>query len=594
MAVGSSPATRTLWRSFRKVVPYFAPQRRQLLGIGALAVFGASLSALEPLILKQLFDGFATPSNSSSSLGPLLGPLLLLIALLTTGEAIAARRVRLAVNSRLLHATVEKLHALPLAYHRDQGVGATMTRIERGISGCMSAFSEVLAQLLPGLFYLGVSVAIMLQLDLRLSLLVLAFAPLPAWLGARASQEQMQRERGLMQRWTQVFSRFNEVLAGILVVKSFVREEREKRRFLAGVDGANALVLAGVATDARTRAARNGIVMAARVTVLGVGGLLIARHQVTLGTLVAFTGYLGGVFSPVQALTGMYQTLCRATVALESVLSILEAEDALGDAPDAREVPALRGEIEFRNVSFEYRAGAPVVQHIQLCARPGEMVALIGPSGAGKTTLMALLQRLYDPSTGSIHVDGLDLRQLKQRQLRAQIGIVLQEGMLFSDTLAENIAFGRPSAPRQAIEAAARAANAHDFIAELPQGYDTPAGERGCRLSGGERQRIAIARALLKDAPILILDEATSALDAEAEEKVQQALARLRHGRTTFVIAHRLSTITAADKIAVLKDGRITAIGSHAELLHRSTYYASLIHKQAHGLRVNASAALAP
>jgi ATP-binding cassette, subfamily B, bacterial len=591
MDVGRSPVTRTLWRSFHKVAPYFAPHRRQLLSIGMLAVLSASLAALEPLILKRLFDGFAAPAQRST----LLGPLLLLVALLGAGELIGARldwlvwRVRLAVNSRLLQATVEKLHALPLSYHRDQGVGATMTRIERGISGCMSAFSDVLVQLLPGVFYLGVSIAVMLQLDLRLSLVVLAFAPLPALLGARASTEQMQRERSLMQRWTQVFSRFNEVLSGIVVIKSFVREEREKRRFLAGVDDANALVLTGVGTDARTRAAKNGIVMAARIAVLGMGGMLIARQQVTLGTLVAFSGYLGGVFNPVQALTGMYQTLCRATVALESVLSILEAQDALGDAPDARDVPTLRGEVEFRDVSFEYRPGVKVVRHIELCARPGEMVALVGPSGAGKTTLMALLQRLYDPSSGSIHVDGLDLRQLKQRQLRAQIGIVLQEGMLFSDTIAENIAFGKPNASRAAIEAAAHAANAHDFIAELPQSYDTLAGERGCRLSGGERQRIAIARALLKDAPILILDEATSALDAEAEERVQQAIARLTRGRTTFVIAHRLSTITAADKIAVLKDGEIAEIGSHAELLDGSAYYASLIRKQAHGLRVNAA-----
>jgi ATP-binding cassette subfamily B protein len=591
MDVGSPPQPRPLWRSLCSIGPYFAPHRLQLLAIGALAVLGASLSALEPLVMKSLFDGFV----HAREFGPLGMPLLTLVAMLSAGELLAGGldwlvwRVRLRVNSRLLHATVERLHALPLAYHRDQSVGATMTKIERGVSGCMWAFSEVLVQLLPGLFYLSIAMLIMLRLEWRLSLVVALFAPLPALLGALASREQIQREQGLMQRWTRVFARFNEVLAGILVVKSFVREEPEKRRFLAGVNEANALVLAGVATDARSRATRNACIILARAAVLSVGGVLILGHEITLGTMVAFVGYLGGVFGPVQALTGMYQTLCRATVSLESVLSILEAQDALGDAPDARDVQPLRGEVEFRRVSFEYRPGAPVMQHIDLHVAAGEMVALVGPSGAGKTTLMALLQRLYDPSAGSIHVDGWDLRALKQRQLRAQIGIVLQEGMLFSDTVADNIAFGRSGATRPEIENAARQANAHDFIGALPQGYDTPVGERGCKLSGGERQRIAIARALLKNAPILILDEATSALDAEAEEKVQAALARLTRDRTTFVIAHRLSTITAADKIAVLKDGRLAELGTHAQLMESSAYYASLVRRQMGGLSTHAA-----
>jgi ATP-binding cassette subfamily B protein len=575
-----------VWRSFLGILPYFAPHRAQLSGIAALAVCSASLAALEPLLLKFLFDGFAR----APALQVLVLPLVGLVLLLLVGEALGALldwlvwRARLRINERLMNATVERLHALPLSYHRDHGVGATMTKIERGVSGCMAAFTEVLTQLLPGVFYLTISVLVMLQLDYRLSLLVLFFVPLPALVGARAAREQRGRERSLMLRWTQVFSRFNEVLAGIVVIKSFVREEEEKRRFLAGMHDANALVLNGVATDARTRAIKNGCIAAARISVITVGGYLIIKGQITLGTLVAFVGYLNGVFGPVQALTGMYQTLCRATVSLESVLSILDAQDALGDAPDARDVTTLSGDVEFRNVGFGYREDTDVVQGIDLDVQPGEMIALVGPSGAGKTTLMALLQRLYDPISGSIHVDGWDLRDLKQRQLRSQIGVVLQEGMLFSDTIADNIAFGRKDATREQIIEAARAANAHDFISALPQGYDTPVGERGGKLSGGERQRIAIARALLKDAPILILDEATSALDAEAEELVQEAIARLTRGRTTFVIAHRLATITNADRIVVLRDGRIEEIGTHTELMEHSTYYASLVRKQIRGL----------
>jgi ATP-binding cassette subfamily B protein len=240
----------------------------------------------------------------------------------------------------------------------------------------------------------------------------------------------------------------------------------------------------------------------------------------------------------------------------------------------------LRGEVEFRDVSFDYGGGRPLLKDVQLHARPGTTTALVGPSGAGKSTLMALLQRLYTPTSGSILLDGHDVRELTQRSVRSQIAVVLQDSLLFSDSVRDNIAFGRPGATHAEIEAAARAANAHEFISALPQGYDTPVGERGSTLSGGERQRIAIARALLKDAPILVLDEATSALDAENEHQVHEALARLTRGRTTFVIAHRLATVVAADQILVLRDGVITERGTHAELLQAGGYYAALTAKQ--------------
>jgi ATP-binding cassette subfamily B protein len=279
----------------------------------------------------------------------------------------------------------------------------------------------------------------------------------------------------------------------------------------------------------------------------------------------------------------MYQTLQRAGVALASIAGILNAPDALGDAPHAVDPGRLRGEVEFRDVSFAYQAERPVLRRINLRVMPGEVVALVGASGAGKSTLMALLQRLYDPTSGAVLVDRQDLRDLKQLAVRAQMGVVLQEGTLFSDSIRDNIAFGRPGASQAEIEAAARAAHAHDFILGLPEGYDTQVGERGAKLSGGERQRIAIARALLKDAPILILDEATSALDAESEEKVQLAIAELTRDRTTFVIAHRLSTVVSADRIAVFKDGEILELGTHPELLQKSGYYAELVRKQLGG-----------
>jgi ATP-binding cassette subfamily B protein len=267
-------------------------------------------------------------------------------------------------------------------------------------------------------------------------------------------------------------------------------------------------------------------------------------------------------------------------VSVASLLSILDAEDTLPESEHAREAQGLRGEVEFRAIDFSYPAGRPVLLQFNLNIRAGEMVALVGPSGAGKSTLMTLLQRLYDPQAGSILIDGCDIRGLKQRSLRQNIAVVLQDPCLFSDSIRDNIAFGRPEATDSQIEAAARAANAHEFIMSLPEGYATLVGERGCKLSGGQRQRIAIARALLKDAPILVLDEATSALDAETEEKVQEALRRLTRGRTTLVIAHRLATVIAADRIVVLRDGNIAEIGNHAELVANDNYYAGLVRKQ--------------
>jgi ATP-binding cassette subfamily B protein len=489
-------------------------------------------------------------------------------------------RVRLGIQLELMRATVDRLHTLPLAFHREQSVGATMTKIERGISGAMAAFEDVVMQLIPSLIYLAVSIRIMLHVDVRLSCLALAFAPLPAVVGAFASPEQVRREQKLLNRWTRIFARFNEVLTGIVVVKSFAMEEQEKQRFVNGVEDANRIVLRGVVTDTRVGAMKSAIMSVARISALAVGGALVMKHQITLGTVVAFASYVQGLFQPVQALTGTYQTVRKAAVSSDVILSILDAQDSLGDAPDAKEAGPLRGEIEFRDVSFAYRPGVRVLDRVNLHVRPGEFVALVGPSGSGKSTLMALLQRLYDPCTGAILVDGEDLRGFKQRSLRSRIGVVLQENLLFNDTISNNIAFGNPSATQEDIEWAARAANAHDFITSFPNGYLTPTGERGSKLSGGERQRVAIARTILKNASILILDEATSALDVESEERVQEALTRLTRGRTTFVIAHRLSTIIAADRIVVFKNGSILETGTHRELMARRGYYASLMRRQ--------------
>ncbi|MDF3051917.1 MAG: transporter, ATP-binding/rane protein, partial [Geminicoccaceae bacterium] len=433
------------------------------------------------------------------------------------------------------------------------------------------------------LLYLVLSVTAMLRMEWRLAAAVIVFAPIPAIIGAWAAPEQMHRERRLVERWNSIYGRFNEVLAGMMTVKGFAMEEEEKRRFMQGVREGNEVVRRGVRTDNVTGTLRTLAATAARLTALGVGGYLIYRREMTVGTLLAFLGYIGGLFGPVQGLTNTYQTLRKATVSLEAIFSILDAEDVVADSPEASDVRPLRGEVEFRRVSFGYQPGSAVLRDVSLTARPGETIALIGPSGSGKTTLLALLQRFYSLTEGSITVDGVDIRGMTQKCLRSQIGVVFQDAHLFNDTVRANIAYGRPAATQAEIEAAAQAAHAHDFIMALPEGYETIVRERGSRLSGGQRQRIAIARALLKNPPILILDEATSALDSESEYLIQRALKTLLSGRTAFVIAHRLSTVRDADRIVVIKEGVIAEAGSHTELLSQAGYYASLVARQTRG-----------
>ncbi|HUR95355.1 MAG TPA: ABC transporter ATP-binding protein [Gemmatimonadales bacterium] len=570
--------TTLAFRSLEFVLPY----RRRLGAVLALALLLAAMSALDPLVMKYLFDQLGNPGGGRTfaiAMASLVA-LELFRALLQWWLGIWSWDVRLAVEYTVRERVVGKLNTLPISFHQREGVGGTINRINQGITGYVGAFSELAYNLLPTLLYLGLSVAAMIRLDWRLAAAVIAFTPVPALIGARAAPEQIKRERRLVERWSSTYGRLNEVLAGMMTVKGFGMEEAEKRRFLQGVREGNELVRRGVRTDGRNGALRNLAATSARLAALALGGYLAFEGQIGLGTLVAFLGYIGGLFGPVQGLTNTYQMFRRAAVSLESIYGIIDAEDTVGDVPDAANVPPLRGEVQFRDVEFAYHAGAPVIRGIDLSVRPGETIALVGPSGSGKTTLVTLLQRLHAVTSGAILIDGIDIRTMTQRSLRGQIGVVFQDPHLFNDTVRANIAYGRPDATTEQIEAAARAAQAHDFIMALPEGYETVVRERGSRLSGGQRQRIAIARALLKDPPILVLDEATSALDGESEHLIQLALRRLLQGRTAFVIAHRLSTVRDADRIVVIDGGMIREIGTHEELSARGGYFAALVERQ--------------
>ncbi|HET7753764.1 MAG TPA: ABC transporter ATP-binding protein [Anaeromyxobacteraceae bacterium] len=569
----------------RRTTSFLSPHRFTIAAILLLSLAATCLTACEPLVMKALFDGLA--SRDGASLGRAVVALVAIGLLREGGGALSnwlTWRTRLAIHYQLTEATVGRLHSLPIAYHRKEGVGAVMTRLDRGIQGFVAGLHELAFNTMPAVVYLAVSVVVLLQLDVRLALVVLAFAPLPALVAGFAAPVQTRRERSLLDRWVRIYARFNEVLSGIVTVKSFAMEDAERRRFLSQVSDANGVVTKGIAFDSGVSAAQNLAATAARIVTVAVGGSLVLRGQVSAGTLVAVLGYLGGLFGPVQGLSGVYRTLRTARVALDEVVAILDAEDTVPDAPDALDAPPLHGDVRFENVSFAFDGAPTLLRGVDLHVRPGEVVALVGPSGAGKTTLVSLLQRFHDPCGGTVRLDGRDVRTLKQASVRQQIGVVLQDALLFNETIRENIAYGSPHASMRQIEEAAKAAHAHEFISRLPDGYETTVGERGSRLSAGERQRIAIARAILKNPAVLVLDEPTSALDAESEALVQEALDRVMEGRTTFAIAHRLSTVVNADRILVLRDGRISEQGTHGELMRRGGYYASLVARQTKGL----------
>ena len=451
-----------------------------------------------------------------------------------------------------------------------------MSRLQSDIDVLESMLSSGLLSMLGSLISLVGIVGAMLTMNVWLALLSFTVLPIMfviAALWQRHAQRSFRRTRAAI---SMVNATLQENISGMRVIQSLAREERNRDEFD---------VLNAYNRDTNLEASRIAALilplvevvaaMAIAITVL-YGGVLVSQGSLKVGVLVAFTLYINRFFDPIREISQQYSQLQRAGVAAERIFQILETPVEIKDKPGAEELPQIHGEVEFRNVTFGYNRDLPVLQDFNLHMKAGQTVAIVGPTGAGKSTIAGLLARFYDIQQGSVLVDGHDVRDVTQHSLRSQIGVVLQEPFLFTGTIRDNIRYGRLEAADEEVAEAARAVGVHDLITQLPEGYDTLIRERGRNLSVGQRQLISFARALLADPRILILDEATANIDTFTELLVQQALKRLLHGRTALVIAHRLSTIKGADSIVVLQGGRIVEQGTHAELLQRNGIYASL------------------
>jgi ATP-binding cassette subfamily B protein/subfamily B ATP-binding cassette protein MsbA len=567
-----------------RVLTYLSPYRGLAAATFACAVLATLVDLAPPWIIKLVIDTVVRPGD----VGPLPWLMLALAGVYVARNLLSGARIWF--NNRLEQSVIydlrksvyDKLQSLSVRYFDQRATGELASRVTSDTNNLERIFIDgVESLLMAGLTLIGITV-ILFTMHWKLALL--AFIPIPFLIfGASRFTRRIHGLYRIIRRESgQLNAVLQDQLSGVREVLAFNREAHASARF----DAHNRAY-----AKEQLRAARVWSVYSPTMVFLGsVGTLLIlwfgAREVVagamTLGELVAFLSYLALFYVPINQIHSVNHMLQHALASGERVFEVLDAKPDVIDRPGAAALARASGQIRFEAVSFGYRPDVPVLQNLEFTAEPGETIALVGPSGAGKSTVIKLLLRYYDVGSGRILLDGRDIRDVTLASLRDQIGIVPQDPFLFNGTVRENLLFGRLDATRAEVEAAAAAAHAHEFIAAMPEGYDTVIGERGVKLSGGQKQRVAIARALLKDPPIIIFDEATSNVDSETEAKIHDALERLIAGRTTLIIAHRLSTLRAVDRLIVLDHGRLVETGRHDDLLARGGLYAALYEAQAH------------
>ena len=567
-----------LWTSLRRIFRLGRPYLGRLLAGLVLTLFGAAVSLVVPLGLRELVDAVFQEGNRELLNWLAIG--LVLLFVLRAASAFAGSYLLGWTGERVVadlrNRVYEHLHRQSLRFFSTHRTGDLTSRLTNDVNSVRSAVTDALSDLLTQSLSLVGSVILMVVLNWRLSLVIFVVVPGVVGFAIYFGRKIRALARRIQDQLADTTAVAEEALAAIRVVKAFARSGYEVRRYTEAVNDLFETSRYRVLVSSLFSTTVSLLFFAALVGVFWYGGLEVLAGRLTEGDLVAFVFYAFNIARSVGGMSRLYSAFNSAAGATERLFGLLDRTPDLQDRPDAIELETIEGRVQFEDVTFAYEAGRPVLHDIHLEVAAGETVALVGPSGAGKSTLVGLIPRFYDPQEGRVRVDGHDVRTVARPSLRSQIAAVAQEVHLFNTTIRENIRYGRLDASDEAIAAAARAANAHEFIAELPAGYDAAVGERGVKLSGGQRQRIAIARALLRDARILLLDEATSSLDSASEALVQEALERLMEGRTTFIIAHRLSTVQAADRLFVLDRGRIVQRGTHDTLVQQDGLYRDL------------------
>ncbi|MCW5850037.1 MAG: ABC transporter ATP-binding protein [Anaerolineae bacterium] len=572
-----SRSLRPLWRCYA-YLRYFA---RWLVGAYTATLLINGLNILVPQVIRWIIDVGIREQRVATIAWAVLGLLGLTLVKggLTFVEGRWIEQAAQGVAYELRARIQAQLTRLSFAFHAQTETGELLSRAIQDVERIRVLTGRATNRIVNSAVLLVATAGAIVWMNRSLALVALAAMPLLLLVGLRYGQLARPLALRIQQAVANLTTRLDQNLRGVRVVKAFAQEAAEIGRFEAENERWFSLVQLNTRQQAVYVPLLNLVANLASVAILWLGGRLVIQGQLTLGELVAFITYLGQLVQPVRVLGNMIPQFVMGSASAARVLAILDAVPDVRDAPDAYPLPPIEGRVRLEHVSFGYGEGRPILQDIDVEAQPGEVVALLGPTGSGKSTLVNLIPRFYDPTAGRVLVDGHDIRGVTLTSLREQIGLVLQETTLFARTIRENIAFGQPDATDEDVIAAAKAAQAHDFITQMPNGYDTAVGERGVTLSGGQKQRLAIARALLTQPRILILDDATASVDTATESLIRQALDRQLRC-TTFIIAHRLSTCASADLILMLDAGRIVARGTHADLLRASSLYADLWRRQ--------------
>lgn len=566
------------WQGYKRLLRFILPYKKRLVVAVICMAFSGASNVVVPWLIKDVIDKVLANKDIYTLNLIVIGILALFFArgFFYFGERYLMSYVGQKIVNDIREALYRHLQKLSLSYFDKRKTGNIMSNLTNDVTALQTAIAGNLISFVQEAVILIGSLGSMLLLYWKLTLLTLVIVPLVVFtirfFGSRL-RGAGHRVQGKM---ADITALLEESVSGIRIIRSFNREEFEIERFMEQNDSNFWALMSTVRLTALLTPFIQFFAAIAVTAIIWYGGMSVIDGEMTAGSLIAFLIYAINLANPVRRISEIYGDIQKSLAAADRVFETLDTEPDVKEKPDAIELPKVQGEICFNHVNFSYDEDHPALIDFNLDVKPGEVVALIGPSGAGKSTVTNLLPRFYDVTDGSITIDGTDIRDVTFSSLRQQIGLVPQETMLFNASIRENILYGRLDATDEEIELAAKAANAEEFILQLPQGYDTLVGDRGNSLSGGQRQRIAIARAILKDPRILILDEATSALDTESEKIVQVALERLMEGRTSIVIAHRLSTIRDADKIVVIDHGRIVEEGTHTGLLNKGGLYAHL------------------